>query len=467
MKEGANNLNEGDVAIDVDIPWGPNKDISCVKSMKQKLAAMSRNCKPSRQFTICRVPPAIRQLDESAYDPKIISIGPYHHGKTSLQPMEEHKWRYLHTFLTRNPNISLEGYIMEMKALANSSRNCYSGNIDMCIDQFVEMMVLDGCFIIEILLKQKEAVTAGDPIYSESWALPLIAHDMLLLENQLPFFVLECSLHLHTKPFSLPELALDFFEHILRKNDKIPCTSKILHLLHLFHSRLLPESQVEKIFSRMDQSNPQCYKRANIHPRTVMRSPVSLDRKPPKHPKKIPSAEALEDAGIRFSLKEDGGSFLDVEFNRGRMEVPLVSISTNSLFRNFIAFEQCFPDCGNHFTSYAIFMDSIVNTEADVAILNDAKIVEHVLGSDQDVAHLFNDLCKGITIDFEDSFLASLFEDVTGFTETRWHRWQARLMRDYFSNPWTILSLIAAIVVLILTLVQTYFSIYGYFKPPS
>ncbi|XP_058084052.1 UPF0481 protein At3g47200-like [Magnolia sinica] len=467
--EEANKMKEGAAVIDVNIPCSPNENLSCVISMKQKLASMGGNDKSSLPFTICRVPSAIRQSDESAYDPKIISIGPYHHRKPKLQLMEDHKWRYLHTFLDRNPNIRLESYIMMMKDLEVLSRSCYSGNIDMSSDLFVEMMVLDSCFIIEILLKQEKLPAATDLIYSESWILPLIAQDMLLLENQLPFFVLERSFALHGNSSSLSELASGFFEHIVGKNDKIPPTSNILHLLHLIHSRLLPKSQVGKIVSCMDYVNLQHHEQDNILPTILRRSVVWIDPKPPKYPMKIPPADALRDAGIKFCLKDDSGSFLEVEFKNGRMEMPLVSVyhSTNSLFRNFIAFEQCFPCCGSHFTSYAIFMDSIINTETDVVILNKADIIEHCLGSDQDVAILFNNLCNGIAFDFKDSFLNDLFKDVIDYMETPWHRWHARLMHDYFSNPWASLSAMAAIVVIFLTFVQTYISLYGYFKPPS
>lgn len=40
-------------------------------------------------------------------------------------------------------------------------------------------------------------------------------------------------------------------------------------------------------------------------------------------------------------------------------------------------------------------MDSLINTPKDVALLKQADIIEHVLGSDEDVALLFNKLCKG------------------------------------------------------------------------
>ncbi|XP_054816724.1 uncharacterized protein LOC129316364 isoform X2 [Prosopis cineraria] len=40
---------------------------------------------------IYRVPLTIRHLNEEAYTPKVISIGPFHYGDPRLQDMEEHK----------------------------------------------------------------------------------------------------------------------------------------------------------------------------------------------------------------------------------------------------------------------------------------------------------------------------------------------------------------------------------------
>ncbi|KAL6202972.1 hypothetical protein ACLB2K_026676 [Fragaria x ananassa] len=43
--------------------------------------------------SIYRVPEKLRRLNENAYTPRVVSIGPFHHGKESLKPMEEHKKR--------------------------------------------------------------------------------------------------------------------------------------------------------------------------------------------------------------------------------------------------------------------------------------------------------------------------------------------------------------------------------------
>ncbi|XXG53969.1 hypothetical protein AAC387_Pa03g1972 [Persea americana] len=107
----------GEVVIDVDDSW--------VKSMEKKLASKYR--KPFPQFTIFRVPEDIRKIDNDAYNPWIVSIGPFHRQRPNLQAMEEHKWHYLHKVLNRSgaPN-DLNEYFKAMKAIEPRVRICYS-----------------------------------------------------------------------------------------------------------------------------------------------------------------------------------------------------------------------------------------------------------------------------------------------------------------------------------------------------
>ncbi|XXG57942.1 hypothetical protein AAC387_Pa04g0385 [Persea americana] len=123
---------------------------------------------------------------------------------------------------------------------------------------------------------------------------------------------------------------------------------------------------------------------------------------------KIPCAMELQEAGFRFQRRR-ARSFFNVTFEKGWMKMPCLTItdSTNALFRNFIAFEQCFPKGGNHFTSYCFLIDALVDTPRDVSILSQSNIIEHGLGSDEEVALLFNKLCKEIVFEPQSSYLAT------------------------------------------------------------
>jgi Plant protein of unknown function len=104
------------------------------------------------QFSIYRVPAHIRKNNESYYEPRMVSLGPYHRNKNYLCAMEEHKWRYLDEFIKKKDGI-LKRCMSEMMYLEARTRACYFENVHLDNYQFVEMMLLDSCFIIQLFIK--------------------------------------------------------------------------------------------------------------------------------------------------------------------------------------------------------------------------------------------------------------------------------------------------------------------------
>ncbi|KAK9921198.1 hypothetical protein M0R45_029719 [Rubus argutus] len=117
----------------------------------------------------------------------------------------------------------------------------------MSSSDFVEMMVLDGYFIIELfrhVCRNDDVIGKNDPISSMPWLIPILTRDLLKLENQLPFFILERLFDLtHTPGFGdpLPLLALKFFNlsfprpiQVLKETSG-DSEAGVSHLLSLFH----------------------------------------------------------------------------------------------------------------------------------------------------------------------------------------------------------------------------------------
>lgn len=90
----------------------------------------------------------ISELYAKAFSPIIVSIGPYHHGTPSLQPMEKKKWNCLHFILNANPEKTLDDYLKALQELYPIAKSCYKEEIKMESNKFVEMLLLDTCFII-------------------------------------------------------------------------------------------------------------------------------------------------------------------------------------------------------------------------------------------------------------------------------------------------------------------------------
>lgn len=109
--------------------------------------------------------------------------------------MERTKLWYLHCLLDRasNPENSLKHFVIAIRGIEQACCDCYDENIDKRSDDFVQKMVVDGCFVIEIMLgRTGNTFFLKDPVSKNSWMLSPLVSDLFLLENQLPSLVLDC-----------------------------------------------------------------------------------------------------------------------------------------------------------------------------------------------------------------------------------------------------------------------------------
>lgn len=98
---------------------------------------------------IYRVPASLRDLDETAYTPRIISLGPYHHGRPLLREMDGHKQHaLLHALACTGHDNSL--YYNAARSLENRARACYEAALSISTNDFIESLVLDNIFVLEL-----------------------------------------------------------------------------------------------------------------------------------------------------------------------------------------------------------------------------------------------------------------------------------------------------------------------------
>ncbi|KAK1319566.1 putative UPF0481 protein [Acorus calamus] len=128
-------------------------------------------------------------------------------------------------------------------------------------------------------------------------------------------------------------------------------------------------------------------------------------------PRWIPTTMELEDAGVKFKVKKNATSFLDVTFHDGLMEIPTLKLynESESVLRNLIAFEQCYPHTRCHVTSYTFFMDFLVNSPHDFSILQQKEIILNWLSCVEEAAPLFNQLSIDVTREFENYLSGAKF----------------------------------------------------------
>lgn len=397
--------------------------------------------------SIFKVPKSFNDVNGKLYQPQIISIGPFHHGLTHVQMMEEHKYHYLGQLLARTM-LTLQDLFSAVAPLMSAARECYSEAIPFDDQHFLEMLVVDGCFIIELFRKVAKLVTfeVDDPIKSMSWIFPALLRDLHRLENQIPFSVLQC-LYDFTRDkdsceeITLATLSLDFFNFTIQRPDEIIWKYKDLqpkHLLDLLRSSFItPE---------LDPEDP------------------SKESTAPSHV--IHSVSKLRQAGIHLRPGKSE-TFLAVKFRRGVIEMPRVTLDDflSSLLVNCVMYEQCHNGHSTYFTTYATFVDCLVNTAKDVEYLCDKNIIENYFGTEAEIATFVNNLGKEVAFDIDKCYLAKLFDDVNKYHQNDWHVYWATLKYTYFNTPWSFISVVAAFVLLLLTFLQTYYTVVPYYRP--
>ncbi|KAF5187621.1 hypothetical protein FRX31_022790 [Thalictrum thalictroides] len=405
----------------------------------------------STRCFIYRVPDNLRKGNEDKYEPSIVSIGPYHRNKKDLKITEKHKIWYLRNLISKSQpsnTTSLIDIIKAIKKLEVKARECYAEEIDLSSDDFVMMMVVDGCFIIELLYR--EGLDRGinkDPLVSAPWIVKKVEKDLILLENQLPFIVLEC----------LFRITRD------RKRE-----SSLNRLLGVFFAKIIPKTNLILVGGKLEGSHLLDFLRNSIIPPDFQREcgPAILTNRR--------GAKELRQSGMIFKTQAWSESkfecLVDVNGRDGILEFyPYDMESLYILIPNLVALEQCFGPYEGYITSYAMLLGYFITSEQDVKVLRRAGIFLGNQAEDEKFAAEISTLYERVhAVEFH---YLGLIGQVENYTQTFWrkrrpllHQWYGILMRDYFTSPWAIVSFIAAVILLLLTAVQTIFAILSYHR---
>ncbi|XP_074264134.1 UPF0481 protein At3g47200-like [Silene latifolia] len=420
----------------------------------------------------------------AGYTPEIISFGPYHHGQSHLSPMEAHKWRVLNHKLNREArDISL--YLTAVQELEHTARACYESPVSLTSNEFVEMMVLDGCFVLEFLRGTKHGFNNlgyedNEPVFYKDSICHVIATDLMKLENQIPLIVLEKLIEIHP---NIEEVVPELVMWVLTPRwitINAPATEK--HLNHMRdvvaneHGSELEPPMVHclDVFRRSlmyNNTKPKSSPNTCCELKLLVRVRDKLKRDNCEHV----MANCISDlrkAGVKFKPRYKL-PFWEIKFKQcsGVLEIHPFKIdsATETVFRNLIAFEQCHMNMSWDMvvTNYVAFMDNLIDTASDVAYLHKAGIIVHYLGSDQEVADLFNRLVTKVYVNKKTGVLHDVYQKLNEYCSHRRSWWRASLQNEYLHNPWVIISIFAAFLLFLLTALQTGYSVYAYYKPPS
>ncbi|OMO73725.1 hypothetical protein CCACVL1_17165 [Corchorus capsularis] len=414
-------------------------------------------------------------------EPELVSFGPYHRNKNL--PLDKYKYVVLEKFLsrTRNQDKDLYFYVQQMIKLERHARRCYSEDLSgLPSSEFVEMMLVDGCFIMEVLCHfglNEESENGVFPI--EPWQVPILVRDLLLLENQIPFIVLDKLFDLWqsddqegTATVSVSTMALKVFDLAFPPSMDLSCKlnpSEVVpkHLLDLLLETIRPsnsnpsnDSPSSLFLKTIQYTNSKAMILLNpvfllLFPNhrkhqmrvdskkedgALLKSPVtsskqkeyeaSVQSKPSTSSNKaktikkvrlLESAWELQRSGIELRPRRDD-RFTDIHFKDGVLEIPPITINDHfiAILVNCVAFEHRSTGCSKDLTAYVSFLSDLIRYPTDVECLYSDGILSRFSYDNERVASSFNHL-QSMVSDLEilqDSYLYKTIMEIQGYYST-------------------------------------------------
>ncbi|KAJ9128784.1 hypothetical protein P3X46_034490 [Hevea brasiliensis] len=294
----------------------------------------------------------------------------------------------------------LKEFCKRQESKTENIRGYYDDISQTCNTELVNMILLDSVFILELFLRNHEEKEhtkdhAKDFIIGKPWLRTDVQQDLVLLENQLPFAFLE--------------KIYDFAKKIFMKS----------------HPPIMHAKSIESLCS----------------------------------------ITKLHRAGLKLKPARNE-CFLNIKFVRGipclwraELQLPCFDIddTTEYVVRNLMALEQCHYPYETYICSYIRLWDFLIDTAEDVDLLVGKKIIVNGLGDSAAVADLVNKLCNQIAE--VQSCYYFMSEQLNGYYENFCNHTMAALRSVYFGDLWIGTGTVAAVVLLVLTLIQTICSV--------
>lgn len=407
---------------------------------------------PPSGSCIYRVPEQLREINAIEYTPQVVSIGPFHHGNPKLAFMEKQKKRYARRF---GKKIGLKKWKLLERFVKDNKENisdCYDDTLELKSPEFEKMVMLDAIFIVEYMLGEFFQDQNDFLIYRTCMNI-WISRDFMLLENQLPYVVLE---RVYTLAFG------DLIKHKKYPSFLSLCEVFFYHVCEYLEFEILDESELPAVW---------CIYHFTDLLRTACLDPSQI----PIHSLRgffgnIPSASKLNESGLKFKcIIKGSNSMTNMKFMKRKPLVPLyennelhmptlsVKDTTECFLRNVMALEQCHYPKQDHICNFILFLDKLIETKEDVEVLIENGILENYLVGHNALIEMIKNLTKNICVG--DSFFYETALNLQRHYRNPWNNAKATLVNLYFNNPWRGTATIAAGVLLILTLIQTICSI--------
>ncbi|KAH7854638.1 hypothetical protein Vadar_016219 [Vaccinium darrowii] len=492
---------------------------------------------PIDPVSIFRVPATLSISKREAYVPQVVALGPYHHFRPELYEMERYKLAAAIRLQKELKSLEIEKLVLDLnREFEQKVRACYHKYLDFEEVTLAWVMAIDGIFLLDFLHRYNLSPSTYTAHLVDSTGRPLangsVLRDILMLENQIPIFVLSKILSIQRE--SLPELAnnglpdlrrtlMDFCGSLSPLKIKDDPTlfdvevSEAAHLLDFLYQLIVPKPpKLENLGSCRDPMNTEDKNSAtNIDHHSIsfldtskffevisklwqmistlnvriiqriarplkllvavsssvsgtpgLKSQAPTDTASTGKPENaieeihIPSVTQLCNVGVVF--RSATGGIEAVGFNRQTkvFTLPVIHLDVDSevVMRNLVAYETAINPESLVFTRYMELMSGIVDTVEDARLLKKNKIIDSKLKSDADVA-LFNGMSKSVRLT-KVPHIDRTIKDVNAYYDSTMAVRMYKRAKNFVYHSWKLLTLLAVVLLMFLTGVQSFCSVY-------
>ncbi|KAL3579752.1 hypothetical protein D5086_017587 [Populus alba] len=447
---------------------------------------------------IFTVPRTLMSSDPESYTPQQLSLGPYHYRRAGLHEMERYKLSAAKKLQNQLQSHRFENLVEQLIKLEPQIRACYHKYLDFNAETLAWMMALDVSFLLEFLqiysVRETKMLSRAPSRMSHlldyskrKSAHHVILRDMVMLENQVPQFILRKVLEFQYMSAELAdEMLLSMVIGLAKelspfKMIELPKTTEVLehsHLLDFLYAIIVPKVEgpfeivLEEVADQIESDSQQEEERSEVDSSyvkqllTVTWNTVSqLKITPVRLLKNISSSMTikLKLSWTILSKLKNPDDRENEDSSTGKSKPPLVEEITIPSVTQLSKYGVSFiPTKGPLlFTRYIELMNGIVDTEEDARLLRESGIILNRLKSDEEVANMLNGMsnCKCIRLT-KAPFLDKVIEDVNKYYDGLWMVRMKRFMKRSVFCSWQYLTMLAAILLFLLMAMEVFCSFY-------
>ncbi|XP_034225522.1 UPF0481 protein At3g47200-like [Prunus dulcis] len=491
-RRGGGQVSRGDQFQPIEIEQSSRVSISRVsipreerlEKFREEAAEEKRSSTENAKPKIQRVPFMLRDHKnfEKYYEPRVAAIGPFHHGKPKYEQAEKVK-RHLAANFVKDSEQNDADLLKKVEENIKGLKECYDEEATKKYDDdsLAWMLFIDGCSTLEFIYKYEKL----ESFKIKRDQVAFAEQDMFLLENQLPYLLLKLLMSSSSKHEELKESIERFVQmhgvappdenqksqQDARKPEQKPPQPGAGLARPGQHPAV---TNINREENQHSQSTAITIKPKPTEPEPTHLLELLLTRMLGYAPRKskpsvnlgaqsFRNVQELQAAGIHFRPSKEGSLLGNIDFKSyiccGFLYLPKIKVddSMGPKFMNLIAYEMC-PDFQNDFgvTSYISFLDSLIDHPDDVKHLRKKHILRNLLGSDEEVAQLFNEI--GTDLVPNNAIYRVLKSKIEDHCQTMWKKRVAKFFHEHFSRPWTILPFIGVLLGLGMTAAQTWYA---------